>query len=408
MTVNEISRFDPQRLSRLADGLAIALAVSVPWSTSATGILAVLWVIAVVPTLSWSGLRREVATPAGGLPVLLFLLGALGMLWAGVAWAERLHGLSPFWKLLTIPLLIVQFRRSDRAAWAFGGYLLSCAVLLLASYVVAAWPALAPSHDFGVPVKNAATQSGEFATCILVLLFLAHERLLQRQWARAAGLAALMLAMLADIFFIATGRTALVVLLVLVGLFAVRRLSLRGIALLFAAGVVVIAAGWLSSPYLRERVTQAWTDAQKYRADNNDINSSGERIEFAKKSIHLIREAPVIGHGTGSMHALFIQSAAGKTGTAGIVTTNPHNQTFAVAIQLGLIGAAVLWAMWIAHLWLFRGGGLTAWIGFVLVVQNVVGSAFNSHVFDFVQGWTYAVGVGIAAGAVLKDRASKP
>ena len=36
---------DRERWTRLADGLAIALAVSLPWSTSATGILIVLWLI---------------------------------------------------------------------------------------------------------------------------------------------------------------------------------------------------------------------------------------------------------------------------------------------------------------------------------------------------------------------------
>jgi len=48
----------------------------------------------------------------------------------------------------------------------------------------------------------------------------------------------------------------------------------------------------------------------------------------------------------------------------------------AVAIQLGLVGAAVLWAMWIAHFLLFRGNGLAEWVGLVLVVQNIVGSLF--------------------------------
>jgi hypothetical protein len=39
------------RLGQIADGLAAAVAVSLPWSTSATSILIVLWIIAVVPTL---------------------------------------------------------------------------------------------------------------------------------------------------------------------------------------------------------------------------------------------------------------------------------------------------------------------------------------------------------------------
>jgi hypothetical protein len=55
---------------------------------------------------------------------------------------------------------------------------------------------------------------------------------------------------------------------------------------------------------------------------------------------------------------------------------------------------------------LFRGYSATAWIGLVLVVQNIVGSLFNSHVFDFVQGWTYVFGVGVLGGMVLRHRAA--
>ena len=64
---------------RAADALAVAAAVALPWSTSATSILLAIWLIALVPTLSWAELRGALTTPAGGLPVLLFALGVLGM-----------------------------------------------------------------------------------------------------------------------------------------------------------------------------------------------------------------------------------------------------------------------------------------------------------------------------------------
>jgi hypothetical protein len=63
-----------------------------------------------------------------------------------------------------------------------------------------------------------------------------------------------------------------------------------------------------------------------------------------------------------------------------------------------------LYAMWISHFLLFRGPGMAAWIGLVIVVQNVVSSVFNSHLFDFVQGWIYVFGLGVAGGIVLQQR----
>ena len=386
---------------RVVDWLTVLLAVSLPWSTSATGILSVLWLAAVVFALTRED-RGVLLTPAGGLPVLLVVFGVAGMLWADVSLFERWGGVESFLKLLFIPLLLVHFRRSGRGMHVFAAYALSCIALLLASYAITLI-GLQITQDPGVPVKNAATQSGEFATCIAGFAYFARESASQQRWAWAAGAVVLMLAMFANMTFIATGRTALTVLVLLLVFFAFLHLSWRGIALASAAAVVLLVTAWVSSPYLRMRTETIWTDLQATEA-TGERTSSGERMEFAKRSLEFIREAPVVGHGTGTIHALFERAAAGKKGVAGVAAANPHNQTFAVGIQLGLIGIVVLWATWIAHLLLFRGGGLVAWIGLVVVVQNIVGSLFNSHLFDFLQGWTYVVGVGVAGGMMLRAR----
>src|SRR5215510_6395385 len=116
--------------NEMADWFAVAVAVSLPWSTSATSILIVLWLIVVVPSLSPASVRREVATAAGGVPVLLWGLAAIGMLWADASWSERFLGLRGFHKLLLIPLLLAHFRRSQRAKWVIRAFCVSAAVLL--------------------------------------------------------------------------------------------------------------------------------------------------------------------------------------------------------------------------------------------------------------------------------------
>ena len=400
------SGIDQAKLTRLADGLIVAVAVSLPWSTSATAILVVLWLFALIPTLHWPDIRHELMAPAGGLPVLLVAIGLAGMLWADVTFVERWKGFESFLKLLVIPLLFVQYRRSDRGEWVFAGYLLSCVALLVVTTVVMAIPALSGAlmrYD-GVLVKNAATQSGEFVTCIFGLLYLAADVIERRRWQLSLCFIAIILAMLATILYVATGRTALVAALVLLVLYAIKNLSVKGIAFVCAATVLIGIVGWTSSPYLRSRTIQIWADVEKYEA-TDERTSSGERIEFWKKSIEFIQQSPLIGHGTGSIRSLFVKAATGHTATAGVAAANPHNQTLAVAIQLGLVGATVLWAMWIAHLLLFRGNGLVAWVGLVIVVQNIIGSLLNSHLFDFVQGWVYVIGVGVAGGVTLKNRA---
>jgi O-antigen ligase len=198
--------------------------------------------------------------------------------------------------------------------------------------------------------------------------------------------------------FVAVSKTSLVVAPVLFLLFGIRFLKPRAMALLFLGGAVIAALVLASSPYLRKRVSAVLPEVQSY-FKSETASSSGERLEYWKKAITFVSEAPVIGHGTGSIADLYRRAQSGE-GLSAEMTENPHNQTAAVAIQLGLLGVAILWAMWLAHLWMFRAQGLAAWTGFVLVVQNVIASAFNSHLFDFTEGWTYVIGVGIAGGRV--------
>ncbi len=398
-----------KKVATWADTLAVAIAVSLPWSTSATAVLIGLWFFTLVPVVRWDELRQEILTPVGGLPVLLALLGVAGMLWADVSWLERWRGLESFLKLLAIPLLLVQFRRSEHGNWVFAGYMLSCVALLTITIIVIAVPPLAATflHADNVIVKNAATQSGEFVLSIFGLLYLMVGTSAQKRWSWVLACVAIILAMLANIFYFSTGRTALVMICVLFVLLALKIRAIKTVAGLLAAAIVLGIIAWTSSPYLRERTVALQAEVQKYEK-TNERTSTGERLEFWKKSLEFIRQAPVIGHGTGSIRTLFEKAAAGQTGAAGVAAANPHNQTLAVGIQLGLLGIAVLWAMWMAHLTLCRGNTLAAWIGLVVVVQNITGSLFNSHIFDFVQGWTYVIGLGVAGGMILRSRGTVP
>src|SRR5262245_3411809 len=134
---------------QVADALAMAVVISLPWSTSLTASLIGLWLLSTLPFLrpprlqkSLSSLRKSLTAPAGALPVWLWLIAVLGMLWADISWLERLRGLAGFHKLLVIPLLLVQFRRPAQAHYVLVGFLFSCTVLLIFSWGSVLWPAV--------------------------------------------------------------------------------------------------------------------------------------------------------------------------------------------------------------------------------------------------------------------------
>lgn len=403
--------FERARLERAADILAVAAVASIPWSTTATSILIVLWLVAAVPTFDWAAVRRELWTPAGGLPVLFFVLAVVGTLWADAPWGERLGGLDSFHRFLAVPLLLAQFRRSGNGHWAVNGFLASCTVLLVASYLHAVWRMSYPSADHpfvfpGIPVKDYILQSSEFQLCTFGLAYAAVEAWRSGRARLAVALALFACAFLANSVYVVTGRTSVAVMPVLLALFGFRLFGWRRVFVVAAAGCLIGGIAWASSSYLRARVSAVWHEIAAYETENAET-SSGERLELWKKSLRFIAAAPVFGHGTGAIKQQF-RGAVGTSGPSTIVSDNPHQQTLTVGVQLGLVGIAVMYAMWIGHLLLFRADGLVAWIGLAAVTQNIVASLFNSHLFDFTQGWFYVFAVGALGGTVLSMRARGP
>jgi hypothetical protein len=363
------------------------------------------WVIVVLPNSEPSAWRAVMRHPAAYLPVAITVLAAIGMLWAsGVPWAQRLEGLTSFGKLLAIPILFVQFRNSPRGNWVLLAFLVSCSVLLALSWfqVVTGLKPLprGGSTSYGVPVRDYIVQSQEFILCAVGLIYVAFMTIRQRRWPLAAGCAALVLLFLANVFFIAPSRTGLVTFPVLLIVLVAANMQLK-YALGIACGILVACAVvWFASPAIQKRILGIITEVHDARSKNIST-SAGERLDYWISSIAIVEAAPLIGHGTGSIRLMF-ERAASELKSNKRPTTNPHNQTLMVAIQLGIAGAALLFAMWLSHFVLFRAGGLAGWIGMAVVAQNFIGSLFNNHLTDFTQSWIYMFGVGVAGAMALK------
>jgi O-antigen ligase len=352
---------------------------------------------------------RSLQRPICALPIALVALSALGTLWSDASWGVRLHALSPATKLLFLPFLFYHFERSTRGMWVFVAFLVSCTLMTAASWMVAIDPNLTlkvPGEPtgHGIFVKNYIDQSQEFVLCTVVLAF-PIITLLREGKARHALLLTLVAAnFVVNMVFVVVSRTALVTLPVMLAVFAMAHLKWRTNVLLVVAAVVFGALAWTVSPQLQATTDKFTRDYRIYK-ELNQPTSIGLRLEFWEKSLRFFAEAPFIGHGTGSTRGLFEAAATGPAVLAqGQVIGNPHNQTLNVAVQWGMVGVVILYGMWLSHFALFRGEGLAAWIGLMVVLQNMFSSLFNSHLFDFHEGWMYVLGVGIAGGMVLRAR----
>jgi len=384
---------------KIADTIIILAAGSLPWSTSAFAILMGLWLISFIPTVQYSSLLQSLWSEASALPLLLFLLAILGTFWSPALPGERLAALSPLLKLLFIPFLIYHFQRSVNAPVLLRVFVGSCTLLLITSWVLFLFPMALPLRVAGVPVKNYIDQNQEFGLCVFILsgaAFYFHHY--QRAIITISQLF-LALSFLANMAFVALARTALVympvIFLIMIGRFLDwQRAMLAGLIMLIA-GVLFVA----ESPYLHLRVYSIISEYRQYQQEQS-FSSSSHRLEYWLRSTQFIRAAPILGHGTGSLPMLFNDRSAAQPGEISSLSGNPHNQTFLIAIQWGFIGIVLLYSMWAVHLRLFSAKTFVAWIGFVLVLQNVISSIFNSHLSDFLEGWIYVLGVGVAGGYI--------
>ncbi|SEM21914.1 O-antigen ligase family protein [Bradyrhizobium sp. OK095] len=394
------------------------IALLLPWTTTGVTFALVPWLIA----FAFVDLRefpRSLLRPICLLPIALVVLAAVGALWSDAAWPERIHAIGPVAKLLVIPLLIYQFERWPYGNWVVAAFLVSCALLMLYSFAVAIDPDVSLKLylsrgpykvESGIAVRNYIDQSQEFGLCAIALVYPIVTLFREGRVRIAALFAALAIGFLANMMFVVVSRTALVTLPVLVVVFALLHLQWR--AALIAAGAMALLAVslWTVSPHLQATVTKFQTDYERSMEGNStSISGMGSRLEYWRKSLRFIADAPLMGHGTGSIRGLFASVAvdADVDPLHGEIVSNPHNQTLSVAVQWGVVGILVLYALWFAHLLMFRGEGLACWIGLLVVVQNMLSSLLNTHLFDFTSGWIYVLGVGVAGGMALAAKTTQ-
>ena len=357
------------------------------------------------PFLDVRAFLQSLKRPICALPIALFALAVVGTLWSDAPWGARLYAVGPAAKLLMLPVLFYHFERSARGLWVLIAFLVSCALLMAMSWIVAFDPRLTlkSGAEYGVPVKNYIDQSQEFALCAVALAYPIVALLRAKRIWLAALLIAVALSFVVNMTFVIVSRTALVTMPIMLAVFALLHLKWRSIVIISCAAVVLGGAGLggIAAVALDRRRRSRGTIS----STRNKImpTSIGLRLEFWQKSLRFIcRGADHRPRHRIDARAFRAGRRSASTAPPPRSSANPHNQTLNVAVQWGAIGVVVLYAMWLVHLLLFRGEGLAAWIGLLVVVQNIFTSLFNSHLFDFHEGWMYVLGVGVAGGMVLR------
>lgn len=401
----------PEKLAASRQIAAIATAFFLPFSTSGQAISVSIFVVLALLTLDRERFKATLHQPAAWLPVALFALLAMGTLWSLQPLGGAIKWLGPYAKLLLIPLVMATAVTQREALQIAYGFLAACVMVLALSWAAFLWPT-GPWTWFkspGVPFKDNAVQSSCFALCAFGLAIGAVQAWM-RNTRQAIAMTVLALLFFADIFLIYPSKTGVIATLLLLGLFALHAGGWRRALLIAVAAIAVMGIALIASPQAQRRITEISSSIgadSNAQPQNGETLSTGARIDFWTKAKEFVKQAPLIGHGTGSIQPLYQSLEATRPSPYGSATADPHNQTLHVLLQVGIGGAVLLWAMWLVHARLFLARDIASIFGQAVVLQNVIGGLFNSHISSVTNGMLYCLAVGLL-GALVQQQKINP
>jgi O-antigen ligase len=391
----------PEKLAAARQIAAIATAFFLPFSTSGQAIGVSVFAVLALLTLDRDRFVTIMRKPAAWLPVALFALILVGVLWSMLPLGGAIKWVGPYAKLLLIPLLLATVFTPKQALHIGYGFLASCLVILVLSYAAILWPTgpWAWFKSIGVPFKDNAVQSECFAICALGLALGAVRVWSDGDRRRAVAIALLALLFFVDIFLIFVSKTGMLVAFTMVAILVI---AIGGWRTSFIVGIpiVVIAAATLAmSPGAKSRFSEMASDVTA-GAETKNV-STASRIDFWSKAAEFMKQAPLLGHGTGSIRPLYQSLEKTHPSPYGEAVADPHNQFLHTILQVGLLGGTLLLAMWAAHFRIFLKRDLASVMGLGIFTMTFVGSFFNSHISQVTQGMLYCLGVGLCGAVAL-------
>lgn len=374
---------------RGAQWCAIALGFSIPLSVALDNLLLaitlVLWIAAGHPRRVPELIRGNPVVASAVVLVALYVLGTTYTIAdPDDVWAEMHKTMRYLFLLVLIPLF-QDPRVRNRAVL---GFMLAIGLTLVLSYLI--WVGVIPEATWHRGLRENPAVFKYHITHNLLMAFAAYlfalkaRQAADRPWRWFYSLLAL--AALLNVLIMVRGRTGHAVALLLAVYFFFVWLRWRGAAAAFA---LIIAIGGYSyfvpGSALSERMTTALRQYQAYQHDRPAVTSVGERLEFYKNSLAIVRDHPVLGVGTGGFPKAY---AARVAGTEQEATSNPHNEYLMVAVQLGIVGlAALVWLF--ATQWRMAAripGELERHLARGLVIVYVSASAVSSTLIDHTEG----------------------
>ncbi len=371
------------RCLKLSQWSAIGVGFSLPFSTSATDIL---FISAVLAYLASNTLKQLYNDQFGSNrnTIALILMGAFTFMLLGVSYTQApindiIHSLHKYQKLAIAAILFPVFSDVLTKKRSLLALLVSLFIFMLITYI-AYYHVLPISGYRNDPQQQAAIFKNHIASNFLMALFsyfLAYLMIYNRPYRWLFTI--LWCASTYNVLYLSSGRSGYIIFIVLMLLLAWQRWRLKGIASVSLLLLFLLLITYQHAPTFRKRLQQAVTAVVRH-----DIHAStGERIAYAKNSLRLIKESPVIGFGTGSFAHQYKR-------ISGWANYNPHNEYLHIGVQFGVFGILLLIAMML-HQWWTSFSLSQPYKAFAqaIICTMLIGFCINSWLMDTTQGHIY-------------------
>ncbi len=331
--MNTASLNPNSRLQGVINGVYLALCFLIPLSAAAIsigfGLLAIFWVLQGQFRVKWTII---IANPLYVTVLAFFILHVLGLLWSD-------HPVNGFksWMIFLIPVwaTVVSRETAYKGVYAFvAGMMLAEAGVYFK--IFQHWDAYSQggySNDLFLAMGHISYNPMLALTIAFVLSLLMYRQL--QGWRLALSFF-FALTMTANMFMTGgrAGQVGLLFSVLFLAVYYFRARSVRLVVAVLAIGAVFLGA-YHTSPLFKQRADLAVQDVLTYQQNAN--TSVGLRMQFSVNSLHLVKDSPWIGHGTGSFESAYarINKFLSPEMPA---TSNPHNYHALIGVQFGLLG----------------------------------------------------------------------
>jgi O-antigen ligase len=337
-----ISRLQQFRLraGRINTWLPALLAFSLPLSTSALSILAILILLFWLIEGNFTEKLSEIFSNSVAVSILAFLaVLVIGLLWSPDVGAG-LELLQDRWKIAMLPVFLTAISYKRRSLY-INCFIAGLMVAMFITFLV--WFDFIHSGDVTPTHLTRKTFHVVYNPLLAFGIYLVLHEAIWGQWKSGFRFAMFILAgVMTFNMFITEGRAGQLVFFVLIALLLFQIFRKNRVKAVFAAFMLlptIFITGYGLSPVFKQRVDTVRQEISQFK-DNSDT-SIGLRLLYWQNSWEIIRQHPWLGVGTGGFQAAYARVNSEKSPLS-FTTDNPHNQYVLVATMVGIPGIVAL------------------------------------------------------------------